>query len=373
MIELQGKYTNAIIYADTIEEGLISQVLNVLNHPIFKDCKVRIQPDCHQGAGCTIGFTSTTPKNGEVIPNIIGVDQSCTISAVKIKECKTTRDYLKLDKIIKQNVPTGTGGTRKTIYKNIPEELIEGIEKGCKDYLKEDPKKDLLKIGTLGSGNHFISLEKGETGLYLLVHSGSRNFGNRMAIEFQKKAIEKNCYGEGVLKELSYLEGKDAEEYLYYAKICNIYASLSHDVMIEEILDNMEWEAEDSIRTVHNYINLDDMIIRKGAISCNKDEKVIIPINMAYGTFLALGKGNEDWNNSGPHGAGRVLSRSKAKEILTMKDYKESMKGVHSCCISTSTLDEAPMAYKNGDEIKRLIEPTAMIYDHLKPLYNFKG
>ena len=135
----------------------------------------------------------------------------------------------------------------------------------------------------------------------------------------------------------------------------------------------MGWKEEERIRTVHNYINLDDMIIRKGAISCNKDEKVIIPINMAYGTFLALGKGNADWNNSGPHGAGRVLSRSKAKQTLNMEDYKESMKGIHSCCISTGTLDEAPMAYKNGDEIKNLIEPTAEIYDHLIPVYNYKG
>lgn len=373
MIELQGKYTSAIIYANTVEDGLIPQVLNVLNHPIFKDCKIRIMPDCHQGAGCTIGFTSEMPKNGEVIPNIIGVDQSCTISAVRIKECKTSNDYLKLDKVIKEHVPAGTGGTRKTIAKNIPEMLIEGIEEGCKTYLKEDPKKHLLKIGTLGSGNHFISLEKGETGLYLLVHSGSRNFGNRMALEFQKKAIEKNCYGEGILKELSYLEGKDAEEYLYYAKICNIYANVSHRVMIEEILDKMEWGYDEAIRTVHNYINTEDGIIRKGAISCNQDEKVIIPINMAYGTFLATGKGNSDWNNSGPHGAGRILSRSKAKEVLTMQEYEESMKGIHSCCISTSTLDEAPMAYKNGDEIKELITPTAEVYDHLVPVYNFKG
>lgn len=373
MIELQGKYTSAKVYAETIEEDLIPQILNALNHPIFKDCKVRIMPDCHIGKGCTIGFTSEMPKNGEVIPNIIGVDQSCSVTAIKIKECSTTRDYLKLDKVIKERIPVGTGGRRKEVWKDIPEELIEGIEKGCKDYLKENPENDLAKIGTLGSGNHFISLEKGETGLYLLIHSGSRNFGNRMAIEFQKKAIEKNCYGEGILKELSYLDGKDAEEYLYYAKICNIYAGASHKVMIKEILDGMDWEYEEIIRTVHNYINLEDNIIRKGAISCNKDEKVIIPINMAYGTFLALGKGNEDWNNSGPHGAGRVLSRTAAKEQLTMNAYKESMKGIHSCCIHKGTLDEAPMAYKDGNEIKEQIEPTAEIYDHLIPVYNFKG
>lgn len=375
MIELNGKYTDAIIYAETIEEGVISQVLGVLNHPIFKDCKVRIMPDVHVGKGCTIGFTSEMPKSGEVIPNLIGVDQSCTMTAIKIKECSTTRDYLKLDKVIKEHVPFGTGGKRKKLHKwsKSDAELIEGIEKGCKDILKESPEDHILKIGTTGSGNHFVSLERGETGLYLIIHSGSRNFGNRLAIEFQKRAIEKNCYGSGVEKELSYLEGKDAEEYLYYAKICNLYSQLSHDIVVDEILTNMGWKEEEKIRTVHNYINLDDMIIRKGAISCNKDEKVIIPINMAYGTFLAKGKGNADWNNSGPHGAGRVLSRTAAKQQLSMSDYKQAMKGIHSCCIHIGTLDEAPMAYKNGDEIKNLIGPTADIYDHLIPVYNYKA
>lgn len=375
MIELKGKYTNAVIYADTIEEGVVAQIQRVLNHPIFKDCKVRIMPDVHVGKGCTIGFTSEMPKGGEVIPNIIGVDQSCRISAIKIKECKTTRDYLKLDKVIQQFVPFGTGGKRKELHrlsKSVPE-LNEGIVRGCKDILKENPEDHFLKLGTTGSGNHFLSLEKGKTGLYLLVHSGSRNFGNRLAIEFQKRAIEKHCYGEGVEKELSFLDGKDTEEYLYYAHICNLYSDLSHAIVIDEILSNMNWESESAITTVHNYINLEDNIIRKGAISCKENEKVIIPINMAYGSFLAIGKGNPEWNNSGPHGAGRVLSRSKAKDTLSMEDYKESMKGIHSCCITTGTLDEAPMAYKDGDEIERLIEPTANIYDHLIPVYNYKA
>ena len=181
-----------------------------------------------------------------------------------------------------------------------------------------------------------------------------------------------NCYKEGYLKNLSYLKGKDAEDYLFWAKVCNEYASLSRQVMAKEILDNMDWESLDYIETVHNYIG-EDNIIRKGAISCKQGEKVLIPINMAYGSFIAVGRGNSDWNNSGPHGAGRVLSRTQAKESLTMKDYKNSMKGVHSTCISTGTLDEAPMAYKSGDEIKELILPTAEIIDHLKPVYNFKA
>ena len=371
--EVQGEYTSAKIYSNTEDKEVINQTLDICNHPIFEGATVRIMPDCHKGKGCTIGFTSTMPKNGEIIPNIIGVDQSCGMLAIKIKDCKTTRDYYKLDKVIRTNVPGGTGGRRKTTHRFLEDTLLkENIIKASKDYLKEDPESELQKVGTLGAGNHFISVEKGESGLYLIIHSGSRNFGNKLAEYFQRKAIETNCYKEGYFKNLSYLKGKDAEDYLFWAKVCNEYASLSRQVMAKEILDNMDWDSLDYIETVHNYIG-DDNIIRKGAISCKQDEKVLIPINMAYGSFIAVGKGNSDWNNSGPHGAGRVLSRTQAKESLTMKDYKESMKGVHSTCISTGTLDEAPMAYKSGDEIKELISPTAEIIDHLKPVYNFKA
>ena len=374
MFEIKGKYTSARIYTNLEDSGVTEQAEAVCNHPIFKDCQIEIMPDCHKGKGCTIGFTSTMPKNGEIIPNIIGVDQSCGMLAIKIKPCSTTRDYLKLDKVIQQHIPIGTGGKRKEIHNDVlkNEELIENIKKACTDYLKEDYHNELLKIGTLGSGNHFISLEKGETGLYLIIHSGSRNFGNRLAQYFQDLAIQKNCYQEGWLKQLSYLDGKDSEDYLYWSKVCNEYATLSRNIMAKEILDNMDWKEEDRIETIHNYIG-EDNIIRKGAISCKQNEKVIIPINMAYGTFLAMGKGNSSWNNSGPHGAGRVLSRTDAKEQLSMNKYKEAMKGIHSCCICRGTLDEAPMAYKDGDEILELILPTAEVYDHLKPVYNYKS
>ena len=376
MQELQGKYTSAIIYANDISEGVKEQTLNICNHPIFENCKVRIMPDCHEGKGCVIGFTAELPKNGEIIPNLIGVDQSCTMTAYKI-EGKQTRDYLKLDKIIKEKIPVGTGGKRKELHRFVQNsedlEMLEAVKKASADFLKEAPETELYKIGTLGAGNHFISLEKGETELYLILHSGSRNFGNRLAMYFQQRAIEKHCYGEGKLKELSWLDGEDAQEYLYYAKVCGWYADLSHKVMADEIINSMNFEVKDFVKTTHNYINLDDKIIRKGAIQCLEGQRVIIPINMAYGTFLGMGKGNSDWNNSGPHGAGRVLSRTQAKEQLTMNAYKQSMKGVHSCCITRGTLDEAPMAYKNGDEIRELITPTAQIIDRLVPVYNFKA
>ncbi|MCD7879538.1 MAG: RtcB family protein [Candidatus Gastranaerophilales bacterium] len=371
MLALEGKYTSAIIYANEIFEGVKKQTLNICNHPIFKGCRVRIMPDCHEGMGCTIGFTSELPENGEIIPNIIGVDQSCGMFVVKLKKTVTTDEFDKLGRVIKNYVPTGKRG-RKIVSNLIPDELTEEIKRYNMDFLNRSSDDDLLKIGSLGSGNHFISIEKGESGTYLIIHSGSRDFGNKIAVWFQQKAIETNLYGENELKQLSYLTSSDAYEYTKCAKVCKDYSHYSRYIMSKEILDNMEWEADDSFETVHNYIG-DDNIIRKGAISCKNDEKVLIPINMAYGSFIALGKGNSEWNNSGPHGAGRIFSRTKAKEVLSMQDYQQSMKDIHSCCISTGTLDEAPMAYKNGDEIKELIEPTAKIIDHLIPVYNYKA
>ena len=371
MEEIQGKYTSAKIYANEISDGVISQVMNVCNHPAFKDCSVRIMPDCHEGMGCTIGFTSPMPENGEIIPNIIGVDQSCGMYVVKLKKCKTLNEFDKLDKVIRTFVPTGLKG-RKTVSNLIPEELKEEVKRYNTDYLKRGCNDDLLKIGSLGGGNHFISVEKSKAGTYLIIHSGSRDFGNKMAVYFQKLAIEKNLYGENELKQLSFLTDNDAQEYLKCAKVCAGYSHYSRYIMAQEILEHMGWKAEESFETVHNYIG-EDNIIRKGAISCKKDEKALIPINMAYGSFIVIGKGNSDWNNSAPHGAGRLFSRTRAKEILTMKDFKESMKGIHSTCISTGTLDESSMAYKNGDEIKELITPAADIIEHLIPVYNYKA
>ena len=372
MIELLGRYTSGKIFAKTIEQEVTAQVLRVLNHPIFKDCKIRLMPDCHVGKGCTIGFTSTLPINGEIIPNIVGVDQSCTISAYKI-DGKDLDNYAKLDKVIRQHVPFGTGGKRKNVHKDIPERLIDDVNKLCKDFLKSNPIDDLLKIGSLGGGNHFISIEEGKTGTYLLIHSGSRNFGNNLARYFQNIAINKNCYLSGIYKELSYLDGKDAQDYLVCADICKQYSKVNHIVMAKEIFEKMQWNYSEIIMTHHNYIDLDDQIIRKGAIRLDQAQLGLIPINMAYGTYLVEGKGNFDWNNSGPHGAGRLFSRSQAKCCLSMEQYKESMKDVYSTCVSTKTLDESPMAYKPGEEIEQLIKDTCLIVDHLVPKYNFKA
>lgn len=371
MYEVNGKYTSAKVFSSIEDIDVTEQTLAICNHPIFKDCKVRIMHDCHRGKGCTIGFTAEMPKNGEIIPNIIGVDQSCGMLAVKLKKSKTLNDFAKLDKVIRTFIPFGQNG-RKEISSLVPNSLIEKIKQISINYLNEKPNRDLRKIGSLGGGNHFISVEKGKTGTYLIIHTGSRNFGKKLAIYFQKIAIETNCYGEWELKNLSYLTGKNAENYLECAKVCNEYAHFNRLVIAKEILTNMGWKSEDDFETIHNYIGQDN-IIRKGAISCYKDEKVLIPLNMADGSLICIGKGNNDWNNSGPHGAGRALSRTQAKDQLTMQEYKIQMKDVFSSCISTATLDESPSAYKNSNDIIQAIAQTAEIIDHLKPLYNFKA
>lgn len=375
-IILEGKYTSAKIFAKTIEEGVIKQTLMLCNHPIFEDAPIRIMPDCHEGAGCTIGFTCPLPKNGEIIPNIIGVDQSCGMLTVKLNskfEEPNESDLEKLDQVIRKYIPYGENG-RPTIHpmlKKVPW-LTDSVEKLDRDCLQREAQADLRKIGSLGSGNHFISIEKGDTGTYLIIHSGSRNFGNRMALYFQELAEEKHLYGDGIQKSLSFLDGEDAERYKFNAQVCNEYSKLNRLVMATEILDKMEWTVSAMNETIHNYIAPDN-IIRKGAISCYKDEIVLIPLNMRDGSLICKGVGNSEWNNSGPHGAGRILSRSKAKAQLSMEEYENSMKGIFTTCISKSTLDEAPMAYKDGVEIQDMIHSTAEVIDHLKPIYNFKG
>ena len=371
MYEVQGKYTSAKIFTEIEDKDVTAQTLSICNHPIFKDCKVRIMPDCHKGKGCTIGFTAEKPKNGEIIPNIIGVDQFCGMHVIKLSDNDITNDYEKLDKVIRRNIPFGRDGRRR-FSELVPEDFIEKTKKICKDFLKDNFVNHVNKIGTLGGGNHFISLEKGDTGTYLIIHSGSRNIGLKLAIYFQDLAITKNCYGEGELKQLSFLTDKDAQNYLDCAEFCREYAKLNRKIMAHDIMVGMRWKLDDEFEAVHNYIG-EDGIIRKGAISCKEDEKVLIPLNMADGSLICIGKGNSDWNNSAPHGAGRTLSRMQAKDQLTMQEYKNQMTGIFSSCISLATLDESPGAYKNSDEIIRAIEPSGKILDHLKPLYNFKA
>lgn len=371
MYDIKGKYTTAKVFTEIEDIDVTEQTLAICNHPIFKDCKVRIMPDCHRGKGCTIGFTAEMPKNGEIIPNIIGVDQFCGMHVIKLSDKDIINNYEKLDKVIRRNIPFSKNGRLK-FSELVPDEFIEKTKMICKDILKDNYVNHINKIGSLGGGNHFISLEKGKTGTYLIIHSGSRNIGLKLAIYYQDLAIKKNCYGDGELKQLSFLTEKDAQDYLTCAEYCREYATLNRKIMAHDIMVGMRWKSEDEFETVHNYIGADG-IIRKGAISCYENKKVLIPLNMADGSLICIGKGNSDWNSSAPHGAGRALSRMQAKDKLTMQEYKNKMSGIFSSCISTSTLDEAPMAYKDSQEIIHAIEPTAKIIDHLKPLYNFKA
>lgn len=366
MFEINGKYTKALVLAETIEEECVSQIQNICNCEVFEDCKIVIMEDTHAGKGSVIGFTCTMPKNGRIIPNIVGVDVACGMLCIKLKDKEI--DYQLLDDTIRRYVPSGAGGQRNEISKLANKDIEEKVKDICK-VINLDAIEQLKKCGSLGGGNHFISIEEGQTGKYLIIHSGSRNIGLQVASYFQKKAISK----EGMFKELSYIEGVEAEQYLLFSKYCDEYARLSRKIMAEEIINKAGLCKDDEFTTVHNYINQNDMIIRKGAISCRKDEKVLIPINMAYGSFICVGKGCEEYNNSAPHGAGRILSRNKAKEEVSMEEYKEAMKGIWTTSVNEHTKDESPMAYKDGEEIKRLIENRVDIIDHLKPLYNFKS
>ena len=371
MYEIKGKYTTAKVFTEVEDIDVTTQTIAICDHPIFQDCKIRIMPDCHKGKGCTIGFTAEMPKSHQIIPNIIGVDQFCGMLVIKLGDNDITNNYEKLDKVIRRNIPFERDGRQK-FSDLVPEEFVEKTKKISKDILKDNFITHINKIGSLGGGNHFISIEKGSTGTYLIIHSGSRNIGLKLAIHYQNLAIERNCYGDGELKQLSFLTDKDAMDYLACAEYCQEYAKLNRKIMAHDIMVGMRWKSKETFETVHNYIGKDN-IIRKGAISCCKDEKVLIPLNMAEGSLICIGKGNSDWNCSAPHGAGRALSRIQAKEKLTMKDYKQQMKNIFSSCVSISTLDESPMAYKNSAEIINALNPTAEIIDHLRPLYNFKA
>lgn len=371
---IEGKYTAADVHAKTVEDSCAEQIRNVCNQEIFKDCKIQIMPDCHTGSGCVIGFTSDMPRGGQIVPNLIGVDIACGMLTTKIADSRTADDYAKLDKVIRRNVPAGFA-SRKFDSKLLGAELKEKITWVCKKFIKDDFCKHYLKCGSLGGGNHFISVEKDGSGSYLIVHSGSRNFGLKIASHFTKVAKEKCVEKYGEFKDrdpLYFLEGKDAEDYLACSAVAREYACLSRRIMTESILIGMRWDAEDQFETLHNYIG-DDGIIRKGAISCKDGERVLIPLNMRDGSLICTGKGIAGWNNSGPHGAGRVMSRRTARESISMEDYKASMEGIFSSCISAETVDESPFAYKNGDEIRELVTGTADVVAHLKPVYNFKG
>lgn len=388
------------IFTDNIEKEAIDQINTLLEQPAFADCKIRIMPDVHAGAGCVIGFTADL--GDRVIPNIVGVDIGCGMLTVELGSIDI--DYDKLDARIRSLIPSG-----RNVHDDF--DLVPGIEK-AKELIDElHCKEDLRNIswlersmGTLGGGNHFIEIDEGSDGSkYLVIHTGSRNLGKQVAEYYQRLAVKRlyakkeeqadiiaKCKAEGrerdiqaelaklsskhssnVPKDLCYLEGKDRDDYLDDMKICQLFAKLNREYIAYTIIGGRL--VGDPFHTIHNYIELETNMVRKGAISANKGEKVLIPINMRDGSLLCVGKGNEDWNCSAPHGAGRIMSRNKARESISMESFRESMTGVYTTSVCESTIDESPMAYKPMDEIINNIKDTVDIVDILKPVYNFKA
>ena len=402
MIEVQGKYNAATIYADIIGENTISQVIELLNQEFIKGAKVRIMPDCHAGVGCVIGTTITIKD--KVVPNLVGVDIGCGMKLINLGKIEI--DYEKLDNFIKDNIPSGMN-----VNEHIVDHSIDITKLKCFQYLK---KKTYLKksLGTLGGGNHFIEVDKDDEGnLYLIIHTGSRNLGNQVAKFYQRaakmyhqdkvynkyeekqnvikqyKKEGKSKYIEQKLKEidamtiklpipsdLCYVEGKLFDDYIFDMDICQKFAEKNREIIAKKIVNflGLNYASLDGFETVHNYINMKDMILRKGAIAAYKDQLVLIPINMRDGCLICKGKGNEEYIYSAPHGAGRLLSRADAKVAIGLEDYEKSMEGIYTTSVNYSTIDESPFAYKPIESILDNIQDTVEVVKIIKPVYNYK-
>jgi tRNA-splicing ligase RtcB (3'-phosphate/5'-hydroxy nucleic acid ligase) len=406
MIELEGKYNKAKIFIDEVDEKTISQVYNILNHREFKDTIIRIMPDTHAGKGSVIGFTAYDINS--IIPNIIGVDISCGMLSVNLGNIDI--DFEKLDNYIRNNIPNGANVNNKKQFKD---DKLEGdIISTCNRIAKDDDvDRHILSVGSLGGGNHFIEISKDKyNNKWLIIHSGSRNFGLKIA-KYHQDIAEKYCIDKRkelinirdkkagelkqqklnpksifdeyekliekykVDKDLSFLESKLAEDYINDMEVAIRFANKSRECMAKNICNfiGLDFNKLYSFETLHNYYDKESKTIRKGAVSAKKDEILLIPLNMRDGSLLCKGKGNSEWNFSAPHGAGRILSRSQAKAVLNMDEFKSTMSEVYSNSISSATLDEAPMAYKSMDVIIKNIGDTVEILDILKPVYNFKA
>ena len=407
MKTVEGIYNTAKIYTDVIDEKSLAQIKVLCNQEFTSGQKIRLMPDVHAGAGCTIGTTMTI--GDKIVPNLVGVDIGCGMETLVIRadsEVSKNFDPANLDKIIRKNIPCGHD------IRKFPHRLSEEIDfdKVRGVYNKN---RAYLSVGTLGGGNHFIEVDRDdEENLYIVVHSGSRHAGLEIANYYQEEAwkqlnknSKKDCENliatlkaEGreseiqeklkelksqvvtsVPKDLAYVSGELFDDYINDMKIMQHFAMMNRKAMIETISIGLHIKEEDIIEqftTIHNYIDTETdgpMILRKGAVSAKKGEKLLIPINMRDGSLVCIGKGNEDWNCSAPHGAGRVMSRMKAKQTLDLEEFKSEMFGIWSSTVNKDTLDEAPMAYKTMDDIVANIGETAEIVKIIKPIYNFKA
>lgn len=396
MIEIKRNNVDPVkIFAETFEYEAYDQVKALANYEPYKNSTIRIMPDAHAGKGCTIGTTMTL--HGKVTPNLVGVDIGCGMLVVNIGK-NPVLDFEKLDSVIREKVPAGFSIHPTPIAKY---DELENLVCGK----VVDLSRALASIGSLGGGNHFIEVDFSEkTGdHYLVIHSGSRNLGvqvckyyqdlaykklnevgsikneivNRLKAEGREKDIQeelKKVQKHPCNKELAHLEGMDFDDYIHDMKIVQTYAAKNRETMANIILTGMGWRiVERSFHTIHNYIDTDAMILRKGAVRAMCGENLIIPMNMRDGSLICVGKGNPDWNYSAPHGAGRLMSRAKAKESVSMSEFKESMSGIYTTSVCAGTIDESPMVYKPMVEIIRCVEPTVEIVDIIKPMYNFKA
>ena len=358
-MKLKGKFANAIIHTSDIDQNTIDQVNNLINCDVSEGSTIHIMPDCHAGTGCTIGTTMTIKDR--VCPNLVGVDVGCAILCLKVQGDFSIDDFLDAC----EKVPSGVGKYNSVMT---PFDDLNNLS-----FPLERPEQILYSIGTLGSGNHFIELNEDEDGNhYIVIHTGSRNLGIQVCNHHME--IAKKTNPRGLNGELSFLTGTDLDNYLNDMRICQTYAQKNRLEIGNTILRNLgNAKIVDAFVTTHNYIDFDDMILRKGAISCRRSNRVLIPFNMRDGSVIAIGKGNPDWNFSGPHGAGRIMSRSEARKNLTLEEYQNTMKGISSRTVCQKTIDEAPQVYKDAKEIEKLISETVEIQKHLKVIANYKG
>jgi RNA-splicing ligase RtcB len=383
-LELTGGRTSAVVYGNYPDPEELRQIYAMMDCPAFAGASIRIMPDHHAGKGCVIGFTCPVPVGGAVVPNIVGVDIGCGVQALNLGTRKMGENEFKaFDRHLRETVPSGFNGRAETFkdlqqtYTRYVDERFPWVnfQRQVADLAKKIGTKDQqvwCSAGTLGGGNHFIELDRDQASddLYLTVHSGSRNFGLKVCLYHQKKATDK----VGPKGGLEWLEGDDAEEYLRDMRTAQQFAMLNRMVMLTVLAKHFDVKMRDAelVTSVHNFIG-EDRIIRKGAISAKAGEQVIIPWNMADGVIIGIGKGHLDWNQSAPHGAGRIMSRGEAKRTLTLTDYKAAMEGIWSSCIGRDTIDEAPATYKKSQEVEDAIGATVEVTQRLKPIYNFKA
>ena len=396
MLTISGKYNRAKVFTSVMDSESVKQVVGILNLESLKDTKIRMMPDIHAGKGCTVG--TTIKLKDKVIPNLVGVDIGCGMLLIRIKE--KDLDLKKLDHVIADHIPSGY---------SIHGEPLKQAKKFDFSRFRcpvnaENAKKS---IGSLGGGNHFIEVNSDDEGNhYLVIHSGSRHLGleickyyqdlayhncnhsskeevqaliTKLKAEGRHREIEKEIHKlkdvkrTDIPKDLCHLEGKDFSDYIHDMKIAQEYALLNRQAIADIIMEKMGWHIEDSFSTIHNYIDTDHMILRKGAVSAREGERLLIPINMRDGSLICIGKGNSNWNCSAPHGAGRLMSRNEAKATLSMEEFRETMNGIYTTSVCQETLDEAPAAYKSLSDIVDNIGETVEIVKQIKPIYNFKA